>query len=116
MSKKDPSIVYASTRQGIFTTMVEGLIFTIEQQIEVDELDKFEPDLKEMKEIKAKLETLGNIQVGVVCKDLLGIDKAGQKRLDNCGIVIIHMTFPVWNRLNGVMKIASNLQMMGFFQ
>lgn len=105
--KKEPNIVYASTQKGIFTTKVDSLKFTIDTQIEVDEVDNYKRDIKEMNKIRQEIEQLDDhLMIGVINKDVF-------KKKNGTTMNIVYMTTPVFIRISGIMEMGSQMQMMG---
>ncbi len=103
---KEPNIVYASTQKGIFATKVDSLKFAIDTQIEVDEVDNYKRDIKEMNKIRQEIEQLDDeLMIGVINKDIF-------KKKNGVTISIVYMTTPVFIRISGIMEMG--LQMQSF--
>ena len=107
--KKEPNILYISIQKGIFTTRVDSLKFALDTQLEVDEVDSFKRDIKEMKKIRQEIEQLGDeLIIGVINKDVF-------KKKNGITNEVVYMTTPVFFRIDGIMEMGSQMQMRGLY-
>lgn len=105
--KKEPNVVYASTQNGMFATKVDSLKFAIDTQLEVDEVDNYKCDIKEMNKIRQEIEQLDDgLMIGVINKDVF-------KKKNGVTMTIVYMTTPVFIRISAIMEMGSQRQMMG---